>query len=303
MFGLGDPFDYFQCGGCGCLQIQQPPSDWARYYPSHYYSFNAGPVPQQGWKAWLAGRRDAACITGRGGLGKLLARVQAPRPDIASLRFLSPSRQDRFLDVGCGRGVLLSALARAGFTQVSGVDPYLAADLEVVPGIPVHRRSLAEVEGHYDCIMLHHVLEHIEDQLGTLTGCRERLAPGGRILVRIPTVECEAWERYGTYAAQLDAPRHLVLHTRGSFRRLAARAGLRVQRLQDDSFSFQFWASELYRKGLPLMPPDGRQADPSAHFTKRALRAFEGEAKRLNREGRGDQFLAVLVPEDAPQSS
>lgn len=303
MLGLGDSFPYFQCGQCGCLQIQQSPPDWTRYYPPHYYSFNVDPVPQQGWKAWLAGRRDAACITRSGMLGRVLALLQPSRLDIASLRFLSLCPQDRLLDVGCGRGQLLSALARAGFTKLSGVDPFLATDLEVIPGVWVQRRYLAEVEGHYDCIMLHHVLEHIEDQLGTLAECRERLAPGGRILLRIPTIECEAMERDGTYAVHLDAPRHLVIHTRGSFRRLAARAGLRVQRLLDDSYSLQFWGSELYRKGLPLITPEGRQVDPLAHFSRQSLRAFERKAWELNRNGRGDQFLAVLVPEYAPQSS
>ncbi|MBF0214356.1 MAG: hypothetical protein HQM00_12500, partial [Magnetococcales bacterium] len=32
MFGLREPFDYWQCGGCGLLWIDRIPEDLARYY-------------------------------------------------------------------------------------------------------------------------------------------------------------------------------------------------------------------------------------------------------------------------------
>ena len=39
MYGSGEAFDYFQCAGCGCLQINAVPEDLGRYYESGYYSF------------------------------------------------------------------------------------------------------------------------------------------------------------------------------------------------------------------------------------------------------------------------
>src|SRR5207244_3540710 len=64
MFGLGDAFTYFQCLGCGCLQIVSSPKDWARYYPSTYYSLRPNPVPQRGLRSLLAGWRDRGFATG-----------------------------------------------------------------------------------------------------------------------------------------------------------------------------------------------------------------------------------------------
>src|SRR5438270_8108508 len=37
--GLGEPFEYFQCVQCGCLQIREVPQDLSKYYPQNYYSY------------------------------------------------------------------------------------------------------------------------------------------------------------------------------------------------------------------------------------------------------------------------
>src|SRR5438876_7644053 len=80
MFGMGGEFVYFQCGQCGCLQIATVPQDMSRYYPPGYYSFELRPVPQQGIKAWLAGKRDFACATSR-----RFGRWAAGRSDLVCL--------------------------------------------------------------------------------------------------------------------------------------------------------------------------------------------------------------------------
>src|SRR5665647_1166720 len=41
--GLGEVFNYQQCGNCGSLQLQDVPPDLGKYYPNNnYYSFNLG---------------------------------------------------------------------------------------------------------------------------------------------------------------------------------------------------------------------------------------------------------------------
>ena len=42
--GFREPFPYFQCSQCECLQIADFPSDLGRYYPGDYYSY-ANPEP------------------------------------------------------------------------------------------------------------------------------------------------------------------------------------------------------------------------------------------------------------------
>src|SRR5262245_47713162 len=39
MFGTKEPFEYIECGNCGCIQIADIPDDLSRHYPSYYCSF------------------------------------------------------------------------------------------------------------------------------------------------------------------------------------------------------------------------------------------------------------------------
>lgn len=296
MFGLGDRFAYFQCVACRCLQIETLPSDWARYYPATYHSLIADPVPQKGLRSRVAGWRDRACATGNGTWLSWLGKPKTCLPHLLSLGRIPLRRDARILDVGCGRGQLLSVLHRAGFRDLTGIDPFLSADHEVVPGgVRVRKQSIESVTGSFDVVMLHHVLEHVEHQKEMLIHCRQRLAPGGKVLVRIPTVDCVVWERYRENAVQLDAPRHLFLHSYTSFDLLVCQAGLKLAFRWCDSTEFQFWGSELYRMDLPLTGSHGLPTDPFGHFSHKQMKAFANEAQRLNAANQGDQFAVVLI--------
>lgn len=296
MFGLGDPFTYFHCGNCRCLQIVSPPANWSRYYPPHYYSLRAEAVRQTGLRSLLAGWRDRAFATGQAGWMRLLSTPKCCGEHLLALGRVPMTRRMRILDVGCGRGQLLSVLHRAGFRHLAGVDPFLAADHEVIPGIWVRKRPVEAMPGAFDLVMLHHVLEHVSEPLAMLVACRERLTPGGRILVRIPTVDCAVTEQFHENAVQLDPPRHLILHSRASLELLVARAGLKIESRWCDSTGFQFWASALYEMGLPLTGATGQPTDPARYFTPGQIKEFARESARLNVEDRGDQVAAILAP-------
>lgn len=98
-----------------------------------------------------------------------------------------PSRRRRVLDVGCGRGLLLSRL-RGNFEEVLGVDAdaaMAAASTERFAGDPavsVRRARFEEVDGELDTITMVAVLHHLplEPALRHAAGL---LAPGGRLLV------------------------------------------------------------------------------------------------------------------------
>lgn len=93
------------------------------------------------------------------------------------------------------------------------------------------RRTPDELEGEYDFVMLHHSLEHMSDQFAAFGHLRRLLKPSGKLLVRIPLAGGLAWRRYGVDWVQLDAPRHLYLHTERSIRVLADQTGLKVERV------------------------------------------------------------------------
>jgi SAM-dependent methyltransferase len=303
MLGRGERFRYFQCRNCRCLQAAEVPPDLGRYYPPEYYSFNLESVRLRGWEAWRHGRRDYWMLTGKGWLGPRIAKARAPRPDVASLRRAGVTPKTRILDVGCGRGQLLGVLWRAGFHRVAGVDPFLGADHEITPGLRVRCCALPELAGQFDLIMMHHAFEHLVEPEAALSACRQRLGAWGRVLLRFPTVDSDAWERYRENWVDLDAPRHLFLHSRRSLELLAARCGFAVDDWWCDSDGFQFWASELYRKGVPLQDAKGVPVRPEDHFRPEVLRRFEEEAAALNARGRGDQVAVVLSVDKTPNSA
>jgi len=297
MFGLPGEFAYLLCSGCGAMRIESVPDHLADYYPEDYYSFDEPWVLSYsaGLKWRVLRLRDRYEWTGKGFLGRLLARAK-PNPRPRHLWGLQLRPSERVLDVGCGSGQNLRTLRSVGFSKLCGVDPFIAADIRE-DGLTIRKSELSEMDGPYDAIMIHHALEHMADHVDVLRTCRRLLAPSGRLLVRVPTISCEAWSRYGVDWFQLDAPRHLVLHSRKSMELLAKRAGFEVVSVVDDSSANQFVISELYRLGLPLVPRDEvTRARKEEAMAKMPVGEFREETERLNREGRGDQISVLLRP-------
>jgi hypothetical protein len=144
--------------------------------------------------------------------------------------------------------------------------------------------------------MFHHSFEHLADPLETLKTATGLLAADGTIVVRIPVVSSYAWEGYGVAWVQLDAPRHVFLHSRKSMGRLAGAAGLRVERVVDDSTEFQFLGSELYLRDIPLTSEGGaRNLDAGGSiFSPEEVEQFRRLTEELNAKGRGDQSAFYL---------
>lgn len=288
MHGTREPFHYLECGACGCLQIASIPPDLARFYPRDYYSYEA-PGGQTGARVKRA-MLNLALMLGQT-VRPLERWLERRGGDVALLcryRRLCPDRRARILDVGAGGGRLVWALRSAGYGAALGIDPFVEADRRDGEGILVRRASLADTEGEWDLIGFNHVLEHMPDQAEALEQAAARLAPAGKILVRVPVVGGEAWRQYGTDWVQLDAPRHLYLHSRSSLRQLAARSGLRVVAEDDDSSALQFWGSELYRRDIAL-------TDPRAPgISAKTMRAHTVRAHALNARHEGDQIAMVL---------
>jgi SAM-dependent methyltransferase len=197
---------------------------------------------------------------------------------------LGLQREKKILDVGCGGGCFVSDLRRAGY-DATGIDPFAQATTHTIKG------ELGEVAKGWDVIMFNQSLEHIADQVEILALARTKLAPDGIITVRVPIIGY-AWSQYGTDWVQLDAPRHLCIHSENSFRLCAAQAGLRITETVYDSVGFQFWGSELVKRGIAL--EDGRYR-LNELFTPRELADYERRAKELNDRQRGDQACFFLV--------
>jgi hypothetical protein len=113
------------------------------------------------------------------------------------------------------------------------------------------------------------------------------LRPAGQLVVRVP-VAAAAWKRFKENWVQLDPPRHIFLPTVKSMEILAARAGLRLGRVVFDSTEFQFWASEQYRRDIPLQDARSQLSLAKRLLAFGRMRKQRRQADELNARGEGD---------------
>lgn len=307
MFGTREPYDYFQCGSCGCLQIAEIPVDLPRYYPSNYYSFSTDePVRKPGrLRHLIEKRRTYTALFGKGYLVNRLLKPFVALPseihektgEVVHRARLS-TFNDAILDAGCGSTALwLRRMALLGFTNLTGADPFIESP--VSHGVVrVLKKDLTDISGKFFLIRMSHSLEHIPEQAATLSEVRRLLLPGGMALIRIPVVPSILWERYRIHWVGWDPPRHLYLHTARSLEQLAAASGLKLTATIYDSWAFNWWASEQYARDIPLISPNSHWVNPSAGlFTENELRDFSRMAEEANRTRSADQASFYFTTE------
>jgi SAM-dependent methyltransferase len=279
MFGSRQSFEYRECDECGSVWLapDMTPAELGEYYGPNYYSYGAR--KDNFLHHWVLGEWSP--------VGRIMAS-RRPNTTVRMIGTLGLAKTARILDVGCGGGRLLDRLKGIGFTQLMGVDPFIDEDQVSPAGVPIRKGYLADLSERFDLVMFHHSLEHTVDPIDDLAAARVHLAPGGRCLVRIPTVSSYAWEHYGVDWVQLDAPRHTAIPSRAGMARAVTLAGFRLADTIDDSTPFQFEGSERYRADVPLLDHDF-PIDP----TDRAR--FVRDSERLNAQGRGDQVGFVLA--------
>lgn len=295
MIGTRIQFGYFVCGNCGCLQIQNPPSNLDDFYPNTYYSFNQKLLTKNTkLQKWVAYQRTNYALFNKGIIGAILHSIHAnPVLRLIAKTKIRPSA--KVLDVGCGSGNILYAMAHAGMKNLKGIDPYIKESIQYGNGLVIEKKELVNELPGWDLIMLHHVLEHMDNQLEQMELIYEKLNDDGVCLIRIPTVSSHAWEKYQTNWVSLDAPRHFYLHSKKSFKMLVEKSGFQIVDIEFDSTDFQFWGSEQYCNDIPLMDSKSYLMNPkNSMFSKVQIADFTLQAKKLNQAKKGDQFVAYL---------
>jgi SAM-dependent methyltransferase len=285
--GLGDKFEYIECSNCKCIQLKDIPPNMERYYPPEYYAFDEPRFPSElnmlnsflkkSLINYYMGYFDPA--------GFLLALIyDHPFPWIRKREI---SFNSKILDVGTGSGRKLLSLHRSGFRNLTGIDPYISADIEYDNGVKILRKDISEVGDMYDFITLHHSFEHMPDPAHIVKHLSRLLNPAGVVVIRIPVGDCHAWHKYREFWVGLDAPRHFFLHTAKSMEILLHGTDLRIDEIVFDSGPLQFTRSEKYMKGLTMSAPDDM-------FTKEELKRYQKEAKMLNLNKQGDMACFFL---------
>lgn len=290
------------------IWIEMPIEDMSAFYPSEYYSFEpitltkprgAAAKVKRGLNRW---RISQACNAGH--TSRVFSSVFPPveRSSLRSLRLVDLSMVRSILDIGSGSGRFLSQLARLGRYDLLGIDPYQPESILYDSRFRIENTDVFSLDGTFDLITLNHSLEHMSHHVRVLKKIRTLLNPSGRCLVRVPLSSAYTWSLYHIHWAQLDAPRHLIVHTRSSFSIAAREAGFDIERIVFDSSEFQISASERYLRGEGLInnstdvawAADTLGIEGSQRSFQRRMRK---RVETLNRWGLGDQAIFCLSPQ------
>ena len=256
MQGTREEFVYFACGKCKCLQIAEVPENLGDYYGENYYSMQV--------------------------------------EEFSEVTFDVPvSSMSKVLDVGCGAGAWLLQKAASGWGNLYGCDPFLNHDRNYGDRVHIRSCSIHEMEGDgtFDIIQMSDSFEHMADPLEALKSARRLLKEDGVLYMTIPTWPNIAFEKYGPHWYQLDAPRHLFLHSRESLDYLAKAAGLIIFERKYNSNNNQFVRSYFYQHSIPYWE---QKPFTTEHFTKKELERLERESVLANEREEGDHMRVYL---------
>lgn len=189
--GMDMSYRVVSCATCGFAFADQLPSP--QIYAAYYRSLSKYDIPHNASDIAPADRLrcDAA--------------VSLLRPHAGA--------DARIADLGCGSGILLSALRAAGWSRLAGIDP--------APGAAEQARRRFELDcvqrgtldqaprlldlSAIDVICLTGVLEHLPRVREDLEALTAAIGHGAQVLVEVPALECFAhlpFEPYGEFSLE-----------------------------------------------------------------------------------------------------
>ena len=254
MYGTREVFRYFECPECGCLQIDEVPDNLGNYYSNNYYSFEKVQLPD------------------------IKAEVVSDK---------------RILDVGCGAGHFLCRLALQGYANPIGCDPFIDKDTEYENGVRIYKKSIHEMGGEFDYVFMNDSFEHVTDPHEVMDSLHRLLSNQGVARITLPVYPNIAFDMFETSWFQLDAPRHIYLHSLKSMQYLAEKHGLRIERVEFNSNSSQIVRSFLYTKGIPFV--EQNEDAICKYFSVASLKEIEQCSQEANEKRYGDHAIFFLM--------
>ena len=246
------------CDACdlGTMVHQPDDADLAKAYDlSAYYTHGASHMPKVA--ATLADRILTKCAY-------LCDFGQMASPAVL---FTHAPDARSVLDIGCGNGDFLAALAGNG-RRLVGVEPdpnackvATAKGLEVLAGTAEDLPE-ALVGQHFALVTITHALEHCRDPLRALRNIRDLLGSSGVLYCEVPNCGSIYFQTYSAVSEMLDVPRHLHFFTKFALMKLCAVAGLSVIDWNHHGYTRHFgpdwraWENEIHAM-LSAQGPNG----------------------------------------------
>lgn len=240
-----DFYTYLKCPSCKTLFLKELREDnLLRIYPPGYYSFTQKPG---------------------GGIFKLKDWWDASF--YKSILKKNSAESLAVLDVGGGTGQVLDTLKKADkridYTEIIDID--------------VHAQAIAEKKGHiYTCstieayhtekkfevILLLNIIEHVADPCYLIKKAELLLSDNGIIIIKTPnadSLDARLFRKH--YWGGLHCPRHWIIFTEPSFKRMLSSTKMHIQHLKFTQGA-PFWSysiinlfrkKDITRKKKPLI--------------------------------------------------
>lgn len=188
-----ETFHIHQCDHCGFRFTANPPLEEAcgKYYQDEKYISHSN--------------------TSKGIVAKLYHQVRYIMLRRKHQLITKISNGTKVLDVGSGTGYFLNHLKSNGY-QVQGVEMSDSARTFSIHEFGINVvKSIDDIEKHqkFDCITLWHVLEHLYNPNKYMQRFRELLDTHGTLVIALPNHQSFDANKYNTYWAAYDVPRHL----------------------------------------------------------------------------------------------
>ena len=183
-------------------------------------------------------RADPVLPGDHAGAETLEILAEAPRYNRWQFDMVAPWLGTRILEVGAGIGNMSEQFlgGRPELLVVTDTDPFyrdrLAERFAGRAEVVVEALSMPDLSAgprfaqyRLDTVIATNVVEHIEDDLGTVRTMRDLLVPGGRAVILVPALQ----SLYGTLDRELG---HFRRYGPSRLRLLLERAGLEVEQLR-----------------------------------------------------------------------
>jgi SAM-dependent methyltransferase len=177
----GVQYQYQRCNKCAFIQSNPipPEKDLFEFYQKQY-AYD-----------WFEKNRFFKKIQARHRLFKIRNHVKGSK---------------KILDFGCGHGYFVQELAKKQF-QSFGFD--IGSDKIMLHGSATitNKNQLSAYEEYgFDVISLWHVLEHMQDHDAILDDLKQRLNPGGKLIIAVPNTNSLAYKLVGQKWGWLQQP-------------------------------------------------------------------------------------------------
>ncbi|HEY0594057.1 MAG TPA: class I SAM-dependent methyltransferase [Thermoanaerobaculia bacterium] len=222
------------------------------YYPDDYGPHHAtacGSAARPGWRSFLSRFIDF----------RTTAIPRLPR--------------GRLLEVGCGSGAFLRAMARDGW-EVAGIEPApAAAEAARAGGLRVFTGGIedaAEPSEPFDLVVAWMAIEHLHDPVAALRKLRGWVRPDGWLALSVPNAASLEFRAFRSAWYALQLPTHLFHFTPGTLAKTLRAGGWERDRvihqrlLSNLLASFGYWLSDrrlfsgVARKLVSLPDAPGR---------------------------------------------